>query len=102
MKLESRPASKHSYLSQLWHRQSGRCFYCDEPTELRGPHGNPKTATRDHIFKKGDRNAFPPNIKDTSVMACFFCNCERGHLPAHEYILVHGARLAQQFATVQK
>lgn len=103
MNLESQPASnKQSYLERLWHRQSGRCFYCDELTALRGPQSDPKTATRDHVLKKGDRNAYPSNIGNTSVMACFFCNCERGHLPAHEYVLVHGARIAQKFAMVPK
>lgn len=73
---------------RLWHRQKGRCFYCDRMTRLRKPNGrDPLMFTVDHINREYSVSLV--------VGACFQCNGERGHLPAHEYILVHAERLGQ-------
>lgn len=82
-------------LARLWARQGQRCFYCDTPTRLKG--GNAlDTATRDHVFTSVERNQYPEHIRHISVMACRRCNEERGQLPAHDYILVHGFRIEQE------
>lgn len=89
----SRSKSKQSYLARLWERQGGRCFYCDGPAELGLGPNDPRAATRDHVFKSSERESYPEDIRYISVMACRLCNAERGHLPAHEYIMVHAGRL---------
>jgi hypothetical protein len=73
----------------LYLRQGRRCFYCDRvmlldrPRLGRSPH--PDICTVDHINRAVSTNLV--------VAACYQCNTERGHLPAHEYITVHAERL---------
>lgn len=47
---------------------------------------DPLFCTRDHVARDVD-----PML---CVAACFQCNTERGHLPAHEYVMVHYLRIA--------
>lgn len=84
--------AKRSFLARLWTQQGGRCFYCDGHTEI-GLGLSANAATRDHVFRSSERIHYPENIRHISVMACRRCNEERGCLPAHEYITVHGARI---------
>jgi hypothetical protein len=74
----------------LFERQGGRCFYCDQPmrmgTAKAGRPCPPDMLTIDHIILGKPRPV---------VAACFACNSERGHLPAHEYVWVHGLRMRE-------
>lgn len=74
---------------RLWSRQSGRCFYCDGFMRLIKQNGRPRPdmCTIDHVNRAVSTNLV--------VAACYRCNTERGHLPAHEYIMVHAERLRQ-------
>jgi hypothetical protein len=73
----------------LFERQGGRCFYCDVPmrfvTQKHGRPTPPDMLTVDHIIIGKPRPV---------VAACFACNSERGHLPAHEYVMIHAMRLS--------
>lgn len=80
--------------AQLYHRQNGRCFYCDRQMKLHAPRMpgggvDPLCCTIDHVNRA-------VSVK-LVVGACWTCNNERGCLPAHEYIAVHGDRLRQSF-----
>lgn len=74
----------------MWRRQRGRCFYCDRLTHTRPPRKgratDPLMMTVDHVNRV--------HSEKLAVGACFACNTERGHLPAHEYIMVWAARIA--------
>lgn len=82
--------------ARLYNKQRGRCFYCDRKCHMAkivtgGEY--PDAFTVDHVNR-------PYSLK-LVVGACYACNTERGHLPAHEYVMVwamrlESARLAQR------
>lgn len=77
-------SERHRLRKMLFRKQKARCFYCDRPCVMRGPTRR-DLMTIDHIVAGNDAGPF--------VGACKECNEERGHLPAHEYVAVHGMRL---------
>lgn len=84
-------AGKSTEITALWHRQGGRCFYCDRPmVQVRrraGESALPHSVTIDHILTRSHGGRAGPK-----VAACFECNMLRGDLPAHDFLLVMVAR----------
>jgi 5-methylcytosine-specific restriction endonuclease McrA len=68
-------------LHKHWHRQDGKCFYCEGDTWMRGFGVDGAalalrraTATLEHLVRKADGGKGGANL----VMACARCNVTRG------------------------
>lgn len=73
----------------VYRRENGRCFYCDDPVSLEThtpgvpfPH---HMATVDHIIPKCEGGT---RSERNAVCACWRCNNKRGNMPADQFLIM--------------